>query len=273
MDVESASGSDTRRKGVSVILPTIRIDPWLDMAIGSLLLQEGIEFEVLVVHDGIIADRGRPWVKDSRVRIIEIEARSGVANALNVGALNSQFAYLARLDADDTCLPDRLRVQFDYLLKHPSVAIVGTRAKRVDEHGNVTGSLGERDSGDLRNKLLSKNCLIHSSVMYRFDQFKIAGRYDASLRQMEDYDLWLRMALIGEVRIMDSEYVQYRVHANQWSHEARPVGNYITQILRNRSTLRRVLGTSRARQLASNLIWLTAQVVRYLGLRTPGYAR
>ena len=265
--------SGVRRTGVSVLLPTISVDAWLDDSVESILRQEGVDFEVVVIHDGVRADRARPWATHPCVRIVEVTSRAGLANALNVGALNSRYEYLARLDADDVALPNRLRSQSDYLFAHPSVAVIGTRAQRIDESGKETGRLGASDHDDLRRALLVKNQLIHSSVMFRFAQFKRSGGYNSGLRQMEDYDLWLRMALIGEVRVIDFDYVQYRVHSNQMNRQTRLFTAYTAEVLRGRRALARFLGVSPTGQFARDIAWSTAQVLRSSGLRRPGYSK
>jgi glycosyltransferase involved in cell wall biosynthesis len=265
--------SSPRPKGVSVLLPTITVDSWLDESVESILKQDGVDFEIVVIYDGLNADRSRPWATNPCVRIIEIADRSGLANALNIGALNSQYEYVARMDSDDIALPDRLRVQSDYLLAHPAVAVIGTRAQRIDEFGRITGTLGTHNLLDLRRGFLSKNYLIHSSVMFRFAQFNSSGGYSARLRNMEDYDLWLRMALIGELRVIGSEYVQYRVHSNQMSRGARLFSAYTAEVLHGRRTLARFLGVSQTGQLARDIAWSAAQVLRSRGLREPGYSK
>src|ERR1035437_8101371 len=124
-------------KGVSVLLPTISIDDWLDQAVNSLLSQQGLEYEIIVTYDGIQPDPQRPWFHDSRVVCVHIPKRSGLAIALNMGSRAASYSYLARLDSDDVSMTSRLAVQAKYLDDHSDVVLVGSSAFRIDESGTV----------------------------------------------------------------------------------------------------------------------------------------
>ncbi|MFC5982079.1 glycosyltransferase [Knoellia sp. GCM10027209] len=267
----SPSWGDATLPKVSVVLPTIAVDSWLDAAVASVLDQEGVDVELIVVHDGVPVDPQRNWTRDHRVVCLSLGQRSGLAHALNLGIERARHPLVARLDADDIALSGRLSSQARFLSEHPDTVVLGSFAKRINECGKVTGSLGESLGGDARNALLSRNVLIHSSVLFRADPFHKVGRYDQSMRQMEDYDLWLRMSLEGEIRIMPEPLVAYRVHSNQMSRKASPFSNYSMQVLRARRRLARHMGANAVAQWQRDGIWWVAQAVRYWGFRKPRY--
>lgn len=258
---------------VSVLLPTNVLTPWLDDAVESVLSQEDADFELVVIHDGIQPDATRTWVHDPRVRCVVNPESDGLANALNVGAQHARGEYIARIDGDDKCLPGRIAAQVQALDSNATVVLLGTLARVIDESGDVRGSLGVLRPEDIRTTFLTRNALVHSSVMFRRAIFDKVGRYNASLRQMEDYDLWLRMAPHGEIRVIQKELVEYRVHSNQMSRGAGAFGTHIRAVLHGRRRLAGTLGQGAPLQFARNLAWWCAQVARHRGWRSPGYLR
>src|SRR5690606_33472549 len=138
---------------------------------------------------------GTGWAADPCVRLVPTGTSRGLSHALATGAAAARGRYLARLDGDDLARPGRLRAQVDHLEAHPQAVLVGTVARTVDGSGAVTGRFGMTSPGDVRPVLLTRNVLVHSSVMMRTDAYAAAGGYDTALRQMEDYDLWLRLGL------------------------------------------------------------------------------
>ncbi|SMC31275.1 glycosyltransferase [Janibacter indicus] len=258
---------------LSILLPTNVLNPWLDEAVDSVLRQTGVAFELIVIHDGIETDLGRPWVHDPRVTCVVNETSHGLAHALNVGARSAHGEYLARLDGDDLCLDGRLTAQVRLLDDSPEIAVAGTLARRIDETGKVTGTLGVRRDGDVRPLMLTRNCLIHSSTMFRRELFEQLGGYDSALRQMEDYELWLRMARHGDVVVIQQELVAYRVHSRQMSRGAGPTGAHIHGVLEGRVRLAAALGYPRVPQLGRNILWWGAQAMRHRGWRQSGYLR
>lgn len=258
---------------VTTVLATNTLHSWLDLAVGSLLAQDYPNHEVVVVHDGIPIDSSRSWACDSRVTCVVVATSSGLANALNAGYERASGDFLARLDADDLSHPTRISRQVALFQRHPSLVLCGTLAYRIDESGRRIGVLGADTAEDLKARLLTRNVLIHSSTMFRREAYARAGGYDGDLTQMEDYLLWLRMALHGEVRNLQQPLVEYRVHAQQLSRRAGFSGAYISRVLEARLSLAESLGRTRTSQRARNAAWWCAQFLRARGLRSPGYDR
>jgi glycosyltransferase involved in cell wall biosynthesis len=259
---------------VSVVLATNTLGEWVDLAVGSILRQEDVDLELVVVLDGIDVDAAvsaTTWAGDPRVRCVPTGTSRGLAHALTVGADAARGRYLARLDGDDLARPGRLRAQVEHLDAHPEVVLLGTVARTIDGSGAVTGSFGMTSPGDVRPVLLTRNVMVHSSVMLRRDAYDAAGGYDASLRQMEDYDLWLRLGLQGEVHVLAEELTDYRIHGQQMSRRATAAGSYIDVVLRDRLALARHLGRSSLVQRGRDLAWRAVQVARHRGWRRPGH--
>jgi glycosyltransferase involved in cell wall biosynthesis len=258
---------------VSTLLPTNVLNPWVDASVASALAQDHPNHEVLVIHDGIDPDPSRSWVSDPRVRCLRTDTSLGLANALAFGAAHAHGSYLARLDGDDLAHPERISTQLAFMEANPGVVVAGTTAHRIDESGARTGLLGTSSTGDLRRQLLDRNMVIHSSAMIDRKSYDLAGGYDPRLRQMEDYHLWLRMALLGEVHVLQRRLTEYRVHSAQMNRGASPTGDYVSHVLAARVRLARALGRSTVLQRGRNEVWRAAQLARYRGWRAPGYTR
>lgn len=258
---------------VSVVLATITSDDWLRQAVHSVLKQEGVDLELILVLDGLSPDSVREYTNDSRVRLIAIPSRGGLANALSTGVEHSVGKYIARLDADDLCLQGRLQKQQRFLDSHPETALVSTGAILIDDTGERIGHTAGPPQVDLARKLMRRNAIAHSSVMMRRQSYDIAGGYDASLMQMEDYDLWLRMAQVGKVSNLGEALIAYRIHGDQMSRGASPNAVYTRRIAKGQFKLARSLGCSRIVSGIFASTWLAGQYARWLKVRRSGLSR
>ena len=181
---------------VSVLMSVHDGAPWVREAVQSLLAQTLTDLEVIVVDDGstdatadVLAS-----LRDPRL-VIERRPHAGLTRSLNRALELSKAALVARLDADDVALPDRLARQRMFLGVHPDVGLLGTGAREVDVTGRELAVV--RPPGDdatIRRALIRANPFVHSSVMMRRTVVELAGGYDESLPVAQDYDLWMRMS-------------------------------------------------------------------------------
>ncbi len=170
--------------------------PWVGEAVESILTQTAGDLELIVIDDGS-TDRTPALlasVRDPRLRV-ERQSRTGLTPSLNRAARLARAPLLARLDADDLALPERLARQRAFLESHPEVGLLGTAARAIDATGREARVVcsPERDS-DIRRALLRENPFVHSSVVMRRAVFDRIGGYDETLEVAQDYDLWLRMS-------------------------------------------------------------------------------
>ena len=113
-------------------------EQFLDLAIESVLAQTFSDFEFLILDDGS-TDRSRAIVErhaavDSRIRLISRENR-GLIASLNQLLEEAKAPLIARMDADDICLPHRFERQHAFLQAHADYGVVGSAAEDIDEHG------------------------------------------------------------------------------------------------------------------------------------------
>ena len=104
-------------------MPVYNGERYLAEAIASVLGQTYADFEFIIVDDGSTDGSaviiGEFVERDSRIRFIRLERNLGQANARNAGIEATSGKYVAMMDCDDVCLPDRLRKQMNFLEAHP----------------------------------------------------------------------------------------------------------------------------------------------------------
>jgi len=201
---------------VSVLIAVRNCELYLDQAIESLAAQAFGDFEIVVVdngsRDGTGAMLARWARREPRLRLFSLD-RPGLSESLNLAAAMARAPLLARLDADDIALPNRLAVQVAAMAERPSLGLLGSAVELIDDQGQRIGALN-RPLGDRQlRRFLRTGCgFVHSSVMMRREAFRAAGGYRRGLNVAEDYDLWLRMAEVTELANLPDRLVRYRIH-------------------------------------------------------------
>jgi glycosyltransferase involved in cell wall biosynthesis len=185
-----------RAPAVSVVLAVRDGAAWVTAAVGSILGQTDGDHELIVVDDGstdATADL-LAGIGDPRLRVVRQEA-AGLTRTLNRALGLARADLVARLDADDLALPERLARQRAFLAAHPDVGLLGTAAREVDAAGRPVGEVRPPvDDAAIRRALIRNNPFVHSSVMARRALLASAGGYDEHVTVAQDYDLWMRLA-------------------------------------------------------------------------------
>ena len=191
--------------------------PFLSEAIDSVLNQTFRDYLLLIIDDGS-TDGSVALIEayvgqHGHVRLERNPRNLGLAASLARSVKLADTEFVARMDPDDIALPRRLEQQVAYLDDHKDVAILGTWATDIDEHGQP---LRPRNAPANHDAILSAmvyvNPLVHPTVMFRRDAVVQVGSYDASLRVAEDYDLWFRCAAHGlRFANLEDRLLLYRV--------------------------------------------------------------
>lgn len=208
---------------VTVLLAVHDGAAYVEEAVESVLDQTFEDFELLVVDDG--STDGTPDLVagfgDERIRLLRNERNLGQAPSLNRGLREARGEYVARLDADDRCRPQRLERQVAVLDAEPGVALVGSWLELVQEEGRRIGWLRSEIAGYAEfvfHTLISRVLIAHPAAMFRRGLVLELGGYDESTAPAEDKDLWRRIALArGDARIVPEPLVVYRIHDAQLS--------------------------------------------------------
>lgn len=203
---------------VSVALPVARAAATLEAAFTAIARQDHEDLDILLVLNGSDAptrDLAHSLARaDTRARILELD-RPNLAAALNLALREARHDLLARMDADDTCVPHRLRLQAEAMRRSPHLAALATAWEMADPQGNVIAvHRPPTNPFELRWRLLLSNVLAHGSVMLRRDLILRAGAYDESISRAQDYDLWLRL-IARDFTVASLPDVLYRHHTRR----------------------------------------------------------
>lgn len=199
---------------VSIILPAYNGAQWIEKAIGSALGQSYSDFEFIIVNDASLDNCEeiimRLATKDHRIKYFKNEYNKGVQGTRNFALEQVQGEYIAEIDQDDEWLDcDKLKKQVKFLDQHPDYVLVGTGVIVTNESGKeIARYLMPETDKEIRNKILWKNCFIHSSVLYRTQAVKEIGGYN-TVKLSEDHDLWLRLGRKGKFMNISRYAVQY----------------------------------------------------------------
>lgn len=194
---------------VSAIIPTYNRASLLVEAVESALTQRRPPDEILVIDDGSRDDTAaRMAAYGERVRYVR-QANAGPSAARNHGFRFARGEYLALLDSDDLWTPDRLERQLEVLTRHPETDVLfgrevlfgtGQPDRDWNLHDPEVRRVLAQTTGPLSPVLpllIRENVVPTSTALFRRALLDRAGGIDESLRQAEDWDLWLRFALAG----------------------------------------------------------------------------
>lgn len=196
-------------------MPVYNGQTYLHEAIESILNQTFTDFEFIIINDGS-TDETVTILKtytDSRIVLVQNDKNSGLIASLNKGIALAKSELIARMDADDIALPDRLANQFNYLKQHPHCKVIGGDHNNL-HHGKITKVSNRYTSGQLKSILLFATCFIHPSVLFKKTEFTF---YNSEFLHVEDYELWTRLALQSELGHCEQPLIIYRSHSNQIS--------------------------------------------------------
>lgn len=212
---------------VSVIMAAYRGARLVGETWASLAAQTFRAFELIVVDDcspdDTLAVLRAIAVTDPRVRVIAAATNGGPVAARNRAFASARGRYVAGLDQDDLCRPERLARQVAYLDAHPDVVLVATAATRLVGRTLLPARPPATTTPALIDWLLGiRNPLVWSSAMLRTEQalsFAPFTRHDRLYA--EDFDLYHRLRLRGRIARLDEELTVYRVHADSASQRYR----------------------------------------------------
>ncbi|QEH42098.1 glycosyltransferase [Chitinophaga sp. XS-30] len=202
---------------ISVLLPVYNGAAFLAATIRSVLEQTEGDFELLILNDGSTDDSEAITLSfaDSRIRYFHQENR-GLIATLNRGIAAARGRYIARIDSDDICLPERFARQADWLDAHPDAAVAGCFVTFIDETGRETGTWPDDrryvSEEEIKGVLPYRNVIAHPGIMAVSAVLREYG-YDPRQQHMEDYDLWLRLLADGKrIGKVPETLLLYRVH-------------------------------------------------------------
>jgi glycosyltransferase involved in cell wall biosynthesis len=213
---------------VSVVVPLHNYAHYLRECIDSVLAQEGVEVDVLIIDDAS-TDRSLDVAAtiaegDSRVRVISNERNLGMVPTMNKGLWSVDGEYLVKFDADDVLTPGALARATALLEAHPSVGFVyGFPVAFTDSPPPAARTRvrswtvwSGHDWIGIRCRK-GDNCIFQPEVVMRAAVLREAGKYRVEMGHAPDFDMWLRLATIADVgRVNGAHQGFYRVHPHSW---------------------------------------------------------
>jgi len=181
---------------------------WLNEAIQSIISQQYTDFAFIIVIDGDVPQNltDIAWeasAQDSRIILAKHKKNMGLASSMNSAieyGLRFSPTFFARMDADDISEPNRLSRQIHYLKRHTTISVLGSALTEVNERGEKVGARVMPASHKQITKILPRRCsLNHPTVVIRYSVFQDGHRYDSSLRNTQDYFLWIELASHGYI--------------------------------------------------------------------------
>lgn len=211
---------------ISVLLPIYNTDPvHLRDAIDSVLVQSFSDFELIIVddypHDSAAADLVQSYT-DARIKFVRHTQNVGISGTRNEMLDMAQGEFIAVMDHDDLCLPDRFARQIAVMRANPDIGVCGTAYKRFGRAFKGQVIRYPQDDVDIRAGLFFKNLIHHPSAMIRksvLDAHNI--RYDTRLVSVNDRRLYRDISEHAKLHNLPDVLCLYRLHAQMTSRTRR----------------------------------------------------
>lgn len=205
---------------LSVVMAVYNQAETLNPAVKSILEQSFSDFILVIVDDHSTDETSellRQWrQKDKRIKVITNSRHLGLAKSLNLGLKQVKTKLIARMDADDVALPERLKRQRDYLLSHPKIGLLGTAVRLIDEAGKPLRVKQLPASPEkIRRQILSGCPFIHSTWMLPRSVLLEFGGYNEAFPYAQDFELALRIASRFPTANLLDPLLDYRVNSGE----------------------------------------------------------
>ena len=224
---------------VSVIMPTYNHAEYVKQAIDSVLQQRDVDFEFLISDDGSI-DQTRSVVSsihDERIRFIPNMVNRGAGVVTNELIQQASGEYIALINSDDYWIDDyKLAYQVQFMRDNLSVGACFGRPRFVDKdgmgiakalvpHGRVFDQENRSRGAWLRYLFDRGNCICHPTMLIRKSCYESLGLYDNRLRQLPDFDMWVRLLKRYDIHISDREMIAFRYLPGESASSDTPVNS------------------------------------------------
>lgn len=189
-------------------------EKYLPEAIESILNQTLTDFEFIIIDDGS-EDRSKQLIEkyvlnDDRI-ILMSQNNKGLPAALNAGIQKARASHIARMDADDISFPERLELQYYYLVKNINCVAVGSNAEVIDQNGRYIYTTKLKTSWESIKRDLPTTPFFHSSTMFSKTIAEKCNLYDVEMLTAQDAVLFSSMAVYGELHNIERSLIRYRL--------------------------------------------------------------
>lgn len=202
-----------KKRKVSIVMAVYNGEKYIKETIESILEQNYDNFELIIVDD-CSDDETINIIKsfdDNRITVLRNEKNMKLAYSLNRAIEHSTGIYIARMDADDICLKNRIEMQVEYLDSHPEVAVLGGKAQQFGTSNKLMEYPIEHEQ--IKVEMLFSNPLCHPAVMFRKNL--VHEWYDSNIKAGQDYELWSRLIWKVQFHNLPQTLIKYRIHGKQ----------------------------------------------------------
>lgn len=200
---------------ISVVMSVYNGEKYLKKAVDSILKQTYKNFEFIIIEDGSSDETKKilESYRDPRIKILYNLENKGLIYSLNRGFKEAKGEYIARMDADDISLKNRLNLQLNYLEKNKDIAACDGTIKIFK--GNITfickTIISNMTSADIKTRLLFRSALTHPAMMIRAKIIRELNlEYNIEDKGMEDFGLWIHMSKYVKFGTINLPILKYR---------------------------------------------------------------
>ena len=203
---------------VSVVMPAYNAEKFINETIDSVLDQTFCDFEFIIINDCSTDDTEQiiQLYSDQRIKYIKNDFNSGIAKTFNKGLDIASGEYIARIDADDICMNDRIEKQVNFLDRNRHIGACGGAIHLF----GTSGDMGVRhlpvSAKHVKVNMLFNMSIANPSSMMRANIINTYNlRCDPDAEKGEDYDFWVRFADVARISNLPDVLVRYRIHPKQ----------------------------------------------------------
>ena len=220
---------------ITVLMPVYNAEKYLAEAIDSILNQSFDNFELLIINDGSTDNSEKIILSysDNRIRYVKNEKNIRLIATLNKGIEVAKGKYIARMDADDVSLLNRLRVQFEFMESNPDVALCGSWFELIGDRTGIAKYVPGHN--EIMMRMLYQCHFCHPSVVMRksmIDTFEV--KFDAAYIHAEDYEFFVRIGEKYKLANIQTALLKYRIHGKSVSAGNKTIQNNNSNLIKKR---------------------------------------
>jgi glycosyltransferase involved in cell wall biosynthesis len=213
---------------ITVIIPILNAMPYLPEALASLEAQIFRDFEVCLWDNGSLdgsVEEAQRWIPGKLPGRVVTDRPLSLHECLATMVEEAGTEFVARMDGDDICMPERFKLQVATMEADAGLAGVGGQMDVINESGRVLGAMdGYRgEFHAVLAQLLFQCPMPHPAMMMRREMVLAAGNYRIP-KPIEDFDLWFRLARVGKLVNLKESVLKYRIIGSSIMNQAKQSG-------------------------------------------------